>query len=46
MAGVHVGEDAMLGAMGVATRELGAHTISGGVPARQLKTKREAKRFE
>jgi len=46
MAGVNVGEDATLGAMGVATRELGAHTISGGVPARQLKTKREAKRFE
>jgi acetyltransferase-like isoleucine patch superfamily enzyme len=46
MAGVHVGEDAMLGAMGVATRELAPHTISGGIPARQLKNKREAKRFE
>ncbi|MGH9587639.1 MAG: acyltransferase [Acidobacteriaceae bacterium] len=46
MAGVRVGEDAMLGAMGLATRELADHSISGGIPARQLKTKREAKRFE
>lgn len=46
MAGVRVGEDAMLGAMGLATHELGDQTISGGIPARQLKTKREAKRFK
>ncbi|HZD47297.1 MAG TPA: acyltransferase, partial [Silvibacterium sp.] len=46
MAGVRIGEDAILGAMGVATREVGDHVIAGGVPAKQLKTKDEAKQFE
>jgi len=46
MAGVRIGEDAMLGAMGLATRDVGDHVIAGGVPARQLKTKDEAKQFE
>lgn len=45
MAGVNVGEDAMLGAMGVATKEIGAHAIVGGVPARELKRKDQARRF-
>jgi acetyltransferase-like isoleucine patch superfamily enzyme len=46
MAGVNVGEDAMLGAMGVATKDVGDHVIAGGVPAKQLKTKGEATQFE
>jgi acetyltransferase-like isoleucine patch superfamily enzyme len=45
MAGVRVGEDAILGTMGVATREVGDHAIFGGVPAKQLKTKAEATLF-
>jgi acetyltransferase-like isoleucine patch superfamily enzyme len=45
MAGIRVGEDAMLGAMGLATREIGDHVIAGGVPAKQLKTKDEATQF-
>jgi serine acetyltransferase len=36
----------MLGAMGLATKEVGDHVIAGGVPAKQLKTKAEAKPFE
>jgi acetyltransferase-like isoleucine patch superfamily enzyme len=43
---VRVGEDAMLGAMSVATKEVGDHVIAGGVPAKQLKTKDEATQFE
>ncbi|HEV2464318.1 MAG TPA: acyltransferase [Acidobacteriaceae bacterium] len=46
MAGVRVGEDAILGAMGVATRELADHAIYGGIPAKQLKTKAEATPFK
>ncbi|GGH05334.1 acyltransferase [Silvibacterium dinghuense] len=46
MAGVRVGENAMLGAHGVATREIGDHVIAGGVPAKQLKTKDQATQFE
>jgi acetyltransferase-like isoleucine patch superfamily enzyme len=37
MAGVKVGEDAMLGAHGVATHDIPAHSIWGGVPAREIK---------
>jgi acetyltransferase-like isoleucine patch superfamily enzyme len=37
MAGVKIGEDAMLGAMGVATHDVPAHSIWGGVPAREIK---------
>ncbi len=39
MAGVKVGEDAMLGAMGVATHDVPPHAIWGGVPAREIKGK-------
>jgi acetyltransferase-like isoleucine patch superfamily enzyme len=45
MAGVRVGEDAMLGAFGLATRNVEDHVIAGGVPAKQLKTKDEATQF-
>lgn len=46
MAGVRVGENAILGAMGLATRDVEDYTIAGGVPARKLKTKDEATLFE
>lgn len=46
MPGVRVGEDAMLGAQAVATHDVEAHTIAGGVPARRIKAKSEAGRFE
>jgi len=46
MAGVKIGEDAMLGAMSLATKPLSDHAIFGGVPAKQLKTKDQAKRFD
>jgi acetyltransferase-like isoleucine patch superfamily enzyme len=45
MAGVKVGEDAMLGAMGLATKEVADHGIFGGIPAKRLKTKSDAKQF-
>lgn len=44
MAGVNVGENAMLGAMGVATRDIPAESIRGGVPARELKKKSDIQR--
>jgi acetyltransferase-like isoleucine patch superfamily enzyme len=44
--GVRVGEDAMLGALGVATHEIADHSIYGGIPAKRLKHKDEARRFE
>jgi acetyltransferase-like isoleucine patch superfamily enzyme len=46
MAGVTVGEDSMLGAMGVATKNVEPHSIVGGVPAKPLKTKDQARQFE
>ena len=46
MAGVRVGENSMLGAMGLATKPVSDHGIFGGVPAKQLKTKAQAKQFE
>ncbi len=46
MAGVRIGEDAIVGAMSVATKEVADHSIVGGVPAKQLKTKDEATQFE
>lgn len=46
MAGVRVGEDSILGAMGLATRDVADRTIAGGVPAKPLKTKDEATQFE
>jgi acetyltransferase-like isoleucine patch superfamily enzyme len=45
MPGVHVGEHAMLGAQGVATRDLAPHAIVGGVPARTIKSKQQARRL-
>jgi acetyltransferase-like isoleucine patch superfamily enzyme len=39
MAGVRVGEDAMLGAMGLATRDVPPHAIWGGVPAKEIRKK-------
>lgn len=46
MAGLKIGENAMLGAMGMATKDLAGNAIYGGIPARQLKSKDQAKRFE
>jgi acetyltransferase-like isoleucine patch superfamily enzyme len=46
MAGVRVGEDATVGAMGVATRPVEDHSIVGGIPAKEIKKKDQAKRFE
>lgn len=45
MPGVRVGEDAMLGAQAVATHDLAPHSIAGGVPARNIKAKKEATRL-
>jgi len=45
MPGVRVGEDAMLGAQAVATRDLEPHSIVGGVPGRKIKLKQEATRL-
>jgi acetyltransferase-like isoleucine patch superfamily enzyme len=45
MAGASVGQDAMLGAMGLATKNIADHLIVAGIPAKQLKTKQQAKRF-
>ncbi len=46
MAGVSIGADATLGAMGVATRPVEDGSIAGGIPAREIKKKDQAKRFE
>ncbi len=43
MAGVNVGENAILGAMAVATRDIGQGSIAGGVPAKEIKKKSEIK---
>jgi acetyltransferase-like isoleucine patch superfamily enzyme len=40
MAGIKVGEDAMLGAMGVATHDVPPHAIWGGIPAREIRVKK------
>lgn len=39
MAGVNVGEDAILGALAVATKDVDAGVIAGGVPAKEIKKK-------
>ena len=39
MAGVNVGENAILGALGVATKDIPANAIAGGIPAKQIKSK-------
>ena len=46
MAGVHIGEDTIVGALGLANRDVPDHAIVGGVPARHLKTKDDARQFE
>ncbi|HEY0784944.1 MAG TPA: acyltransferase [Acidobacteriaceae bacterium] len=46
MAGVKVGEDATVGAMAVATRPIDDHSIVGGIPAKEIKKKDQARRFE
>ena len=43
MAGVNVGEDAILGAVGVATHNVEAGSISGGVPAKEIKKKSDVR---
>jgi acetyltransferase-like isoleucine patch superfamily enzyme len=43
MAGVNVGEDAILGAMAVATHDVEAGSISGGVPAKEIKKKSDVR---
>jgi acetyltransferase-like isoleucine patch superfamily enzyme len=45
MPGVTVGEDAVLGAQAVATHDVEPHMIAGGVPAKRIKGKKEAKRL-
>jgi acetyltransferase-like isoleucine patch superfamily enzyme len=44
--GVTVGEDALLGAQGVATHDVEPHSIAGGVPAKKIKAKKDAKRLD
>jgi len=39
LAGVHVAEDSMVGAMALATRDTEAHTVHVGIPARPVKRK-------
>jgi acetyltransferase-like isoleucine patch superfamily enzyme len=45
MPGVRVGEDSMLGAQAVATRDVEPHSIVGGVPGRKIKAKKDAMRL-
>jgi acetyltransferase-like isoleucine patch superfamily enzyme len=45
MPGVRVGEDSMLGAQAVATRDVEPHSIVGGIPGRRIKSKSEAARL-
>jgi acetyltransferase-like isoleucine patch superfamily enzyme len=46
MAGQKVGEDAIVGAHGVVTREVEAHDIVGGVPAKKIKSKHDIQKPE
>jgi acetyltransferase-like isoleucine patch superfamily enzyme len=39
LAGTKIGEDAMLGAMGLATKDVPPGTVSAGIPARELRRK-------
>lgn len=45
MPGVRVGEDAILGAQAVATRDIEPHIIVGGIPGRKIKAKKDASRL-
>ena len=40
LAGTKIGEDAMLGAMGVATHDVPPSTVSAGIPARPIREKK------
>lgn len=42
LAGVHVGENGMVGAMGLATRDVKAHHVNVGIPARTVARKSTA----
>ena len=44
LAGVHVADDSMVGAMALATRDTVPHTVHVGIPARPVKTKPERDR--
>lgn len=44
LAGVHVADDSMVGAMALATRDTTPHTVHVGIPARPVKTKPERER--
>ena len=44
LAGSNVGENAMLGAFGLATHEVPAHQVSAGIPAKPIKEKDQSKR--
>ncbi len=44
LAGVHVREDSMVGAMALATRDTRPHTVHVGIPARPVKEKPERER--
>ncbi|MBT9331285.1 acyltransferase [Paracidobacterium acidisoli] len=46
MPGVRIGENAILGAQAVATHDVEADSIAGGVPAREVKKKTQARRIE
>ena len=44
LAGMKIGEDAMLGAMGLATKDVPPSTVSAGIPARPIKRKSDKMR--
>jgi len=46
LAGSRIGEDAMLGAMGIATKDVAAHVVSVGIPAKTVRTKDLGPRFQ
>jgi acetyltransferase-like isoleucine patch superfamily enzyme len=39
LAGVHVGEDAMVGALAVATKDVRPHHVNVGIPAKSVRVK-------
>jgi acetyltransferase-like isoleucine patch superfamily enzyme len=46
MPGVHIGEGAVLGAHAVATRDVEENVVAGGVPAKEIEKKDQAKRID